>query len=106
MPSDRRRIEVLLIQLWINDPDGVAAAVYAAGVEATIRRVDIEPALHATLARRSYDLIILDPKTPGLSVDTVHSCMRVHGCKATLVALDQHASLEIAIREALEGRQS
>lgn len=106
MPSDRRRIEVLLIQFWINDPDGVAAALSAAGVDATIKRVDIEPALHAALGRRSYDMVIFDPKTPGLSDDIVHGCMRAHGCKATFVALGHETPLEAAIREALERRHS
>lgn len=86
MLSDLPRIDVLLIQFWIHDADAIVNALASAEVEANVKRVDIEPAVFAALGLRPYDLVVFDPSTPGMSVETVESCMRSHGSNAVLVA--------------------
>lgn len=106
MTSAPPRIDVLLIQFWIQDADVVVQALAVAEVEARVKRVDIEPALYAALGLKPYDLVIFDPRTPGLSVETVQGCMRSHGCKAVLVVLEETRPIDETIVSALRRRQS
>lgn len=106
MTSDRPRIDVLLIQFWIHDIGPVVKALARAEVDANIKRVDIEPAVYAALGVKAYQLVIFDPRTPGLSRETVQSCMRSHGSTAQLVVLEDATAIEDAIAGALRRRQS
>jgi hypothetical protein len=106
MSSERPCVEVLLIQFWINDADQIIAALASTGLPTNIKRVDIEPAICAALGRCSYDLVIFDQSTPGLTIDMVRSCMRSHDSKAVLVVVDGTRPLEELITDALRRRQS
>jgi DNA-binding response OmpR family regulator len=106
MPVGAPSIEVLLIQLWIHEVEPFATALATAGVAANIKRVDIEPAVNAALGRRSYDLVIFDTRTPGLSLEMVQTCMRTHGIRVPLVVVDGRDLLDDVLTSALRQRQS
>ena len=106
MLSDRPQVEVLLVQFWINDPGPITAAIGATGVEANVKRGDIEPALNAALSSRSYDVIIYDPATPGVTLQMVQRCMASHASTALLVMVDDVMSLDDVIATVVRRRCS
>lgn len=100
--SNRRRpLDVLAIQFWVHDPALIHRAVHSAGFDARIKRVDIEPALHAALGRQLWDLVIYDPATPGLAIETVQRCMKTFRRRAALVIIDDAATLAARVHHVL-----
>ena len=100
-------IHVLAIQFWIHDPGPLQRVLEAVGFLARIKRVDIEPALHAALARQSsWDLIVVDPATPDLSIVAVQRAMKALRCKAPLIVMDDVGDLADRIHHALRGSRS
>lgn len=67
------------------------------GFDAEITRIDIEPALHAALSRRAFDLVIHDPRVAGLSHDTVEARLRAHRHATPIVTLRSLATLGEAV---------
>lgn len=88
MVSPGVRIRILLIRPWVRPLEALRDALRAVGVEPRFTRVDIEPALNASLTRGGLDLAILDPETPGLSRDVVEARFREHGVSAPLLDFD------------------
>jgi hypothetical protein len=94
-------LRVLLIQSWVIPGAVVRGALVACGYHPQIYRVDFESALVAALPRATYDLVIVDPKTSGLSRTHVEVLMRDHGVRAPLVELVPGKPLEEQLRAAL-----
>lgn len=106
MPIRERSVHVLVIRFWIHDAAMIRESVRAAGFHAHIRRVDIEPALHAALGRQPWDLVIYDPSTPELSLDTTRRLMTAFRRRAPIVILDDVETLADRVRQALHDRRS
>lgn len=106
MPTSQSSIEVLAIQFWIHDATLIRDAVHAAGFIARIKRVDIEPALHAALGRQPWDLVIYDPSTPELSIETARRLMKAFRRRAPIVILDDVGTLADRVRQALHDLRS
>jgi hypothetical protein len=94
MPSP---LHVLLIRAWIHRPEPVRTALRDAGFDVEITRIDIEPALHAALTRRAFDLVIHDPRVVGLSRELVEARLRAHRHATPIVTLDSLDALGDAV---------
>ena len=84
MPSP---LHVLLIRAWIHRLEPVRAALHDAGFDVEVTRIDIEPALHAALTRRAFDLVIHDPRVVGLPHELVETRLRMHRHATPIVTL-------------------
>ncbi|HET9621771.1 MAG TPA: hypothetical protein VFP84_10410 [Kofleriaceae bacterium] len=59
--------------------------------------MDIEPALHAALTRRAFDLVIHDPDVTGLPRETIEARLREHRHATPIVTLRSLATLGEAV---------
>jgi DNA-binding NtrC family response regulator len=78
MSAVPEKVRILLIRPWTEPLRAFRDALRAAEIQARISRVDIEPALNAALSRSSYDLIVLDPRTPGITRELLDERLREH----------------------------
>jgi len=106
MATTDSTVKVLLIRPWIHSLAPVRAALRSAGIEARFTRVDIEPALHAALARGGFDVAIVDPATPGLMPSSIDACLREHRVTLPVLELGDVADLGARIKRALAARRS
>jgi len=106
MVSTDSMVKVLLIRPWIHSVAPLRAALQRVGFSARFTRVDIEPALHAAVERGGFDVVIVDPATPGLSRSTVEACLRDHRLWLPVVELDGVSDLGEQVKHALEARLS
>lgn len=104
MAAESEKVRILLIRAWTEPLAGFRAALAASGIEARISRVDIEPALNAALSRTSFDLIVLDPRTPGITRDLVEARLRDHRRLVQIVMFDEIDVMIGAIQRALKQR--
>jgi predicted MPP superfamily phosphohydrolase len=74
----RSPLHILLIRAWIHELEPVRVALCDAGFDIEITRIDIEPALHAALTRRAFDLVIHDPSVTSLSRELIEARLRGH----------------------------
>ena len=81
-------LRVLLVQSWVIPAAAMRAALRTAGYEPKLFRVDFEPALAAALTRSTYDVVVLDSVSTGLSRKTVETAMRGASAGVRLVCVD------------------
>jgi DNA-binding NtrC family response regulator len=93
-------LHVLLIRAWIHKLEPVRAALRDAGFLVEVTRIDIEPALHAALTRRAFDLVIHDPEVTGLPRPLVEARLREHRHATPVVTLRALAALGEAVLHA------
>lgn len=101
MSATNHAIRILLIRPWTVPLAPLRAAFVAAAVTPRFHRVDIEPALNAALHRGGHDVILLDPRTPGLSRELVAVRMREHQCTRPLVLLEHLDTVAADVQRAL-----
>jgi DNA-binding NtrC family response regulator len=106
MASPTSMVQLLLIRPWIHSLAPLRASLRRAGFEARFTRVDIEPALHAALVRGGYDVVVVDPATPGLPHSTIESCLRDHRADLPIIVLEDIESLGERVKAALASRRS
>lgn len=106
MASLTSMVKVLLIRPWIHSLAPLRAALRRVGLEARFTRVDIEPALNAALARAGFDVVVVDPQTPGLSPSTIEARLRDHRVEVPVLALEDTETIGLRIRAALAARRS
>ncbi len=106
MATSASTVKVLLIRPWIHSLAPLRAALRDAGYEARFTRVDLEPALHAALARGGFDIAIVDPATPGLSRSAIDAAVRDHGTTLPMIELDGVNELGALVKRALAARRS
>jgi len=99
-------LRVLLIQSWLVRGAETRDALATAGYHPQIYRVDFESALSAALPRGSFDIVILDAKTSGISRATVETLMKDAGIKIPLVEVLPDRSLADDVRSALAARRN
>jgi DNA-binding NtrC family response regulator len=106
MSAESKTIRILLIRAWTEPFALFRAALRAAGIHVRIARVDIEPALNAALGRGSYDAIVFDPTTPGISHDVIEARLREHArfIPIVVVAPGSLDSLANAIKHTLDAK--
>jgi len=104
MAASSEKVRILLVRPWTEPLVAFRAALVASGIEARISRVDIEPALNAALSRTSFDLIVLDPRTPGITRDLVEARLRDHRRLVQIVMFDDTDVTIGAIQRALKQR--
>jgi hypothetical protein len=95
------RLHVLLVRAWVRAVEPVRAALHAVGLDVHITRVDLEPALHAALTRRAYDLVIHDPELGSVPRELIEARMRAHRHSAPLITLDRIEELGHEVLRAL-----
>jgi hypothetical protein len=93
VPGDDRPFRLLVIQPWTRDLKPLEASLCAAGLDATLTRVDFAAALDAALARERFDAAIFDPTTPGMTRETVDACIKLGGRDIPVIELDDVASI-------------
>lgn len=98
------KIQVLVVQFWIHDRRPIRAALQRAGLDLTITRVDIEPALYAALTCGRYDLVIYDPATTTISKATVEETLRASRRDVPLLVADDLETLGARAYELLRSR--
>jgi hypothetical protein len=98
------KIRILVVRAWTRPLAPLRAALCDAGIDAFITRVDIEPALDAALTRTSFDVIVFDPATPGITRDIVEARLCEHRCFTPVVALDNASTVIDRIKHALANR--
>jgi hypothetical protein len=86
-------LHVLLIRPWIYRLEPVRAALHGVGFDPVLTRIDLEPALHAALTRRAFDLVIHDPSVAGLPHELVEARLRAHRHATPIVTLRAIATL-------------
>jgi len=106
MAPSTSTVQVLLIRPWIHSLAPLRASLGRVGFEARFTRVDIEPALSAALARESYDVVVVDPATPGLTRSTIEGCLRDHRIDVPIIVLEDIESLGERVKVALASRRS
>lgn len=106
MASPNSMVQVLLIRPWIHSLAPLRASLRRAGLEGRFTRVDIEPALHAALARGGYDVAVVDPATPGLTHSTIEGSLRDHRADFPIIVLEDIESLGVRVKAALASRRS
>ena len=104
MAAATNKVRILLIRPWTEPLAPLRAALRDAGVEARISRVDIEPALNAALARTRFDLVVLDPKTNHVTLDTVTACLRQNRRFAPIIVLESVPAFVERVKHALAER--
>lgn len=104
MGAEREKARILLIRPWTEPLSAFRGALTASGIQARISRVDIEPALNAALSRTSYDLVILDPRTPGITRELVEAMLRQHMRIVQVVTYEDVATTVAAVERALHNR--
>lgn len=97
-------IRILLIRPWTEPLAPLRIALDQAAIAARIHRVDIEPALNAALNRGGYDVVVLDPRTPAISVEVIEACMKANRRSFPIVTLGDPSTLGDAIRNAIRAR--
>jgi hypothetical protein len=90
-------LHVLLIRAWIHRLEPVRAALHGVGFYPVITRIDLEPALHAALSRRAFDLVIHDPNVGSLPHELVEARLRAHRHTTPIVTLREIATLGEAV---------
>lgn len=90
-----------MIQLWTIDSTPIEQSLRAAGIHASIVRVDFGAALDATLAHQSFDVAIYDPATPGLSRRIVEDCIGRSGRDLPIVMLEDAAMVGAQVSRVL-----
>jgi hypothetical protein len=104
MSAAIEKVRILLVRPWTVPLREFRAALAASGIGARISRVDIEPALNAALSRTSYDLVVLDPRTPGITRELVEARLRDHRRFVQIVMFDGLEETIAAILRALHHR--
>lgn len=99
-------MRVLVIQFWVNDSTPIRNALAAAGIDADLVRVDIEPAVNAALSWGRYTAVVYDPATTTVSLAAVEQCMRSNQCTVPLVVADDLSMLGARLLAALRRTQS
>lgn len=104
MRDVKHAIRILLIRPWTEPLAPLRIALERAAIAARFHRVDIEPALNAALYRGGYDLVVLDPRTPAISLELVEACMKANRRSVPIVTLGDPSTLGDAIRNALRAQ--
>ncbi len=104
MDAASEKVRILLIRPWTEPLSAFRDALTASGIRARIWRVDIEPALNAALSRTSYDLVILDPRTPGITREVVEATLREHRRIVQIVIYDGLEATVVAVEHAVRNR--
>lgn len=104
------QIHALLIQPWVTRAEVVheeiEAPLRAAGFTPRLTRVDFASALAAALSRDTFDVVLLDPHTPGLTRPLVEELLRDYHVRAPLVVLGDPATLGEHVRAALVAQRN
>jgi hypothetical protein len=103
-PSDS--IRILLIRAWTEPLAPFRDALRNAGIAARIARVDIEPALNAALSRGAFDVVVIDPNTPGLARGVVEARLREHRTACPIVVFESLQTAVAGIRRVLANRSN
>lgn len=102
VPSGTPRVRILFVRQWTASLAPVRAALYDAGIDATITVVDIEAALNAALSRdATFDVVIHDPTTPGVPRDVLEARLRHHRVGTPIVPLQSLDTLMAAVHAAM-----
>lgn len=104
MPGTSNSAQILLIRAWTASLAPFRAALRTAGLDARIHRVDIEPALNAALQRTTFDVVIYDPETPGITRDMLDARTREHRCFAPVLIFEPLDTLVLCVMRALADR--
>jgi hypothetical protein len=101
MRDANNTLRILLVRPWTEPLAPLRAALEAQDLNARFHRVDIEPALNAALDRGSYTVIVFDPRTPGITRETLDARMRANRRTMPIVTLGDARTLAEDIRQAL-----
>lgn len=104
MREAKDAIRILLIRPWTEPLAPLRIALEHAAITARFHRIDIEPALNAALDRGGYDVVVFDPRTPGITREIIDACMRANRRAFPIVTLSDPSTLADAIRTALRAQ--
>lgn len=94
MPA-HRLLRILWVRSWCESLQPLRDALGDLGYRALFTRTDIEPALHAAISRRDFEIAIVDREC-GISRELVEIWFREHRVVAPL--LDHQAPATLARR--------
>jgi hypothetical protein len=100
-----RGLRILWIRSWVQPTQPLRDALADIGYRAMFTRVDIEPALHAAIARRDFEIAILDGNC-GLPRELVQARLREERIFAPLLDHEAPATLVRRIEKAMLQRRS
>jgi len=101
MREANNAIRILLIRPWTEPLAPLRAALEVDDLDVRFHRVDIEPALDAALDRGRYTVVVFDPRTPGITRETLESRMKANRRAIPIVTLRDVRTLAEDIRQAL-----
>lgn len=105
MPDDPP-FRILVVQAWTSDRDPLQASLRAAGIDATLTRVDFEAALHAALTHERFDVAIFDPTTPGMTRELVEACLQLVGRSIPMIEMRDVTTIGALLLPLLGGRHN
>jgi DNA-binding NtrC family response regulator len=106
MADRAAKLHILVVQSWTCDVRPIRDSLEAAGLDVSIMRVDIEPALHAALTWGQYDLVIYDPEATTISRTTVEECLYATRSNLPFIVVGDIASLGDRVRALRHARRS
>ena len=106
MAGDHRSYRILVIQEWTTEPQVVEASLRAAGLDATITRVDFLAALNAALVHERFDAAIYDPARSELSIDTIKQSLELNGQRLPLVVVEDAQAVGAQVQQLLRARRN
>lgn len=101
MAAARTRLRILLVRPWTEPLAPLRAELRGAGIDATLVRIDFEPALNAAILRDHFDAVIYDPLTSGITRELVQARLREHRRAAPVVVLESLSTIAGALERAL-----
>jgi len=100
MPTLPRPLRILWIRSWAQPTQALRDALADIGYRAILTRVDIEPAVHAAVMRRDFELAIVDGDA-GIARELVETWFREHRIYAPVIDHGAPATLVHRIERAM-----
>jgi len=81
-------LNILLVRLWTKDAERLRTSIRASGLGVRITRVDFPAAMHAALSWGSFDAVLYDPETPGISHEILVNALRERNLSIPILVTD------------------
>ena len=99
-------LNILLVRLWTLETERLRTSLRAAGLSAHITRVDFPAALYAALSWGTFDVVVYDPHTAGISQELFTTVMRDRCPRTPVVELEPVASIGTRIQAVVQERRN
>ncbi|HEY5957351.1 MAG TPA: hypothetical protein VIV60_12385 [Polyangiaceae bacterium] len=99
-------LNILLVRLWTTDTERLRTSIRAAGLIARITRVDFPAALYAALSWGTFDAVVYDSATPGITRDVLTTALREHNATTTVLEIATDTGIGERLAALMEARRN